>query len=222
MSEDFGEVLTFCEKLSRSEYIDYHYSLLKKKDVGNEMYQLLRNKFSNHGNGDKFLLEKIEQENDEILKGDILHILGSYKYRKNEFLEQTAEHAREFIKSKNAYLRSKGIIVLGWIGEKSDVEVFANSMSNDKDEKNRGWAASGLMQLFFHEPTIKDKALKYLQKSLETEKNYFTLSCILTSIQEIAKKRWGTLSTDKPENEDKEKIDVTKEKAERFFKKYFK
>jgi hypothetical protein len=152
LSEDYSEVLTFCDELSRSEFIDYHYSLLKEKNISDEMYRQLRIEFSNHGDGQYFLLNKIAKEKDEHLKGEILRILGSYKYGGKVFLDKTAEYARTFIKSKNTFLRFNGIIVLGWIGNESDVEILANSMFNDEDEQNRGWGATGMMQLFFHKP----------------------------------------------------------------------
>ncbi|MCB1140229.1 MAG: HEAT repeat domain-containing protein [Leptospiraceae bacterium] len=195
--------------------------MLKDKDVSDEMYQQLRREFSNHANGEEFLLEKIADEQDEIVQGDLLHILGTYKYRRHRCLKRTAEFARQFIASQSVYLRKKGIIVLGWIGEKSDVEIIAEAMFNDENEENRGWAATGLMQLFFHKPAIKNQCLRNLQAALATEKSYFTLSCILISIQEIAGKQWGISSTGRPEREPERSIDMAKPEAISFLERYF-
>jgi len=223
MSEDNKTVLVFCSRLSQSDFIDYHFSLLKEHEVSDKLYQMLRNKFSNHGfKGEKLLIKKIEKEKDKTFQGDILQILGRYKYANGSFLKETAQYAREFLKSENDSLRFRAIIVLGWVGKMSDIKLLADSMFNDDNNQNRGWGASAIMQLFFSCPKIKDKALKYLQQALEKEEDYFTLACILTSIQEIANKKWGISSSTKPDDESKEKINTAKSKAVKFLQKYFK
>lgn len=222
MSDNYSEIITYCALLSNSNFIDFHYSLLNEKNVSNKMHQLLRRNFTHHGiDGEKFLIEKIKTEQDIFLKGDVLQMLGTYKYVSGKLLDETAQYARNFLQSPEDTLRYRAIIVLGWVGNASDVDLLAQALFTDINNQNRGWGASGMMQLFFHEPKIKNKVMAHLQKALETEQDYFTLACILASLQEIAHKKWGISSTGRPENEKKEQLDKAKQKAIKFLRKYF-
>jgi hypothetical protein len=207
---------SFIEKLTASndmEYLDFHYQLLKEKNIDDDLYQRLRNNYAKRGTyAETYLLKKLVSETDTYLQGDVLQILGQMKYHGGKRLAETAEWARRLLNSENNSLRCRAIWVLGWLGTADDIDILSNILFTDDNNENRGWAATAFMQIFFSDSSEAEKSLGYLKKALETEKDYFTLEMILASIQEIMGKKLG-ISSRSHEQAPKEKVDKAVKKA---------
>lgn len=214
--KDYSVHLEFLKKLKESDdkkHLDFHYELLKEQDINEELFQLLRRKFTNRGPiAEDYLLEKITMEANTALQGDILQMLGGMKYYGGKRLDETAEWARLFLKSDIDSSRCRAIWVLGWLGTTDDIDLLSHNLFNDISNENRGWAATAFMQIFFSNEATAKKSFNYLKEALKRETDYFTLEMILVSIQEITGKKLG-LSSSSRERAPNDKVDRALKRA---------
>lgn len=224
-SDDEDNYMEFVWALMKSPYVEYHYSLMVSKGVKNKGFQqALWSRFDEHGeNAASLLLAKLEKQEDIDYHPEIIFLLGKMANRKGCFYkDQVLDYARQYSASPDTYLRDRAIIVLGWIGGSNDVTLLSDRLLNDPDSKCRAWAATSFMHIWFGRKSsaFVEKVLPHLYKAIQQETDDFTLGCIITVVQELTQKKFG-LSQKSVDNTDKEKINIAKLKALRFFDKKY-
>lgn len=186
------------------EILDFHYWLLSETDMNTELYQTVARQFAERGEGgERYLLSKIQQEPDTILKATVLQILGTFRYRQGKHLDEISNLARTYLRATEPELRNKALLVIGWTGQPEDIDQIAFVLNNDPIPENRSWAATALMQLFFTYPQIARRSLDLLQVALKKETASHPEYAILVSMQEIGEQNWGLSPTSESGNPEK-------------------
>ncbi len=207
------------ESVTRSSFVEFHYELMNDRHFDDEFRKQLQNRFEEHGEqAEMLLLSKLENNEDVDFQAEIIFILGSIS-EKSKYKNQILAFARKFAESEDDYTRDRVIIVLGWVGTMRDADTLRRHLMEDENPNCRAWSASSFMQMWFRnkKDALKLKALEAYKTALETEKDYFVLSVILSSVQELGKIKLGVSRTALDEV-DKEKIDLSKTKAIQFLK----
>lgn len=187
-SDDLSIQLDFIDDLlldNDEEIISYHYSLLKdKSDI--RLFQRFRGNFKKRGDaGKNFLLQKIKAETDFDLKSEALFILGTMK------CAEAKPIAIQFLYEDKYDYQYKGIIVLGWLGEKEEVPLLENILRNNKDSELRGYAASALRQIWYNNSRLKKMILKVYYEALENEIDDDVNRTIISCVQDMLRKKFG-------------------------------
>ncbi len=171
-------------KSNASKVLEYHYDLLKEREY-KELYYDIRAAFKRRMNIENFLVEKSKLEKDEIVIGDILHILGGVKSKFALLLAQENEN------SKNKYLREVSLYVLGWMGDKNEIKILNKHMLEEKEKKLRITAASAHRQIYFRNSELKNELLISLKEGFYNEKDDDVIEWIIIMIETIGVKRLG-------------------------------
>ena len=151
-----GERIKFIADLGASGEIEYHYKLIcKDRDEGTNLN--LSGSFYKHDKeGLEFLFIVLDNEKEECLKVFAAYLmaetLSKLRHRDfyTEFCSRLIPVMTALIETKDALLRQKIIIALGWIGSSNEIDILTKQMSEDKDSFCRAWSASSLMQMSFH------------------------------------------------------------------------
>lgn len=180
--------IVFSKNLCKSndiDVLDFHYRILKNQE--NELFfYRIRGCFDKHGEaGEKFLLDKIDTEQDPDLRAEALFLLGTMK------CEKTKPVALSFLKHKNRRDRYYGIIVIGWIGNKDDLAILDERLQNEPDDELRGYAATAMRQIWYSKKATDKDILPYLYQALKTEISELTLSMIIVVIQDLLQRKFG-------------------------------
>lgn len=222
--ENEDEQLPFVWEIMKSPYVEYHYSLIKDKNLSSRFRSDLSSRFDEHGEaGEILLISKLERDEDVDFHAEIIYILGKMNDRRNTGRkDKIIDYARKLALSLDTYTRNRAIIVIGWIGTMKDIPLLADRLLNDPDDKCRTWSATSFMQMWFRNKNKKlaERVLPFLRQAIENEKDYFALGCIINVVKELTGKSFA-LPQYAIDNVDKEKIDNAKLKAERYFKKLY-
>lgn len=221
-----GERIKFIADLGASEEIEYHYKLICKDwDEGTNLN--LSGSFYKHDKeGLEFLFEVLNNEKDESLKVFILYLMVETlsKLRHRDFYPGLCSRLipimTSLIDTKDALLRQKIIIALGWIGSLNEIDILAKQMSEDKDSLCRAWSASSLMQLSFHgvdKEVIQEKAKSCFASVIEAETDLHACGIMIEAAQILFGKKW--ISQSAVEDVDAEKIEKARKSAVRFLNK---
>lgn len=149
-----------------------------------------------------------------------MQTLGSYKSRNGKYTKETADLARQWLNDEADILRDRAIIVLGWVGNESDISLIEQRLKEEKNNEIRQWAATALMQLYFNCDQVakqKNHLLKILKTALESEEDTTALNGVLVSIQEITEKKLG-ISSSSHKISSKKKLEAAKQKAIELFR----
>ncbi len=207
----------FVWAIMKSPFIEFHYELMKDRELSEEFRQSLRARFKEHKEeGEEFLLKKLDNNEDPNFHGEIIFILAQIDgIQKDKILA----YARKLTKNKDNYTRNRAIIVLGWIGQSNDYEILEKHLLHDCDKDCRAWSATSFYIIYdeIKNDNFKTKALKLFLQALETENDYFVLAMIIYSVQQLTNKKFG-LSQKAIDELDKSKIDITLEKIKRYLK----
>ncbi|WP_051884677.1 HEAT repeat domain-containing protein [Chryseobacterium luteum] len=209
--------------VTRSSFVEFHYKLITDRHLDVELRKQLQNKFQEHGEkAEILLLGKLENDEDIDFQAEIIFILGSIS-EKSKYKNQILAFARKFAESEDDYTRDRAIIVLGWVGTMNDTDILRRHLLEDEHPNCRAWSASSYMQMWFRNKrdALKLKAFEAYKKALDNEKDYFVLSVILSSVQELGKTKLGISQTALDEV-DQEKIDTAKTKAMKFLERILK
>lgn len=221
---DEDEQLPFVWEIMKSPYVEYHYSLLKDKNLSDEFRRDLSARFDEHGEaGETLLISKLDNNEDVDFHAEIIYILGKISDGRNTSQkEKVVDYARKLALSPDACTRNRAIIVLGWIGTMKDIPLLADRLLNDPDEKCRTWSATSFMQMWFRNKSKKlvEEVLPFLRKAIENERDYFALGCMIDVVKELTGKNFA-LPQYAINNIDKEKIDNAKLKVKRYFEKLY-
>jgi len=220
-----GERIKFIADLGASEEIEYHYQLIcKDRDEG--MNLNLSGSFYKHDKkGLEFLFEVLDNQKDENLKVLTTYLMAETlsKLRHRTFYAEYCKRLipliTSFIETKDASLRQKIIIALGWIGSSNEIDILTKQMSEDKDSFCRAWSASSLMQMSFHgveKELIQEKTKACLALAIADEDDLYTCGIMIESAQILFGKKW--ISSSAVEDVDAEKIEKARKSAVRFLK----
>ena len=221
-----GDRIRFISALVNSGEISYHYQLICK-DWEEETQLFLENSFDCHGEeGLKFLWEKLRkmEEQEKRKRAFTAYLmavcLSKLKYRTfyTSYCDCLAVFLTELLeKEGEAFLRSKLIIALGWVGASKEIEVLIKQMHSDSDALCRAWSATSLMQMSFHrvnKAVLQESTKAAFAGAISEEKDVYACGLILESVQTIFGKKWITSSA--IENIELEKIEKAKKSALRF------
>ncbi|HEX5752136.1 MAG TPA: HEAT repeat domain-containing protein [Archangium sp.] len=168
-----------------TEILRYHYDLLRQQENWS-LFCWLRNGFAKRGpQGEDFLLQAFEKEEDPEMRGTIVHILGRMRSKGARPL------ALRLIASDSASLHHTAAYVLGWVGTAEDVRLLEDLLLRDSESEVRADAATAHFQLVNRIPEAKERALQSLKRGLMQEKEEEVLASIIISLQDILKKRFG-------------------------------
>ena len=221
-----SERIKFIADLGASEEIEYHYKLIcKDRDEGTNLN--LESSFYKHDKeGLEFLFEVLNNEKDESLKVFVAYLmaetLSKLRHRDFylEFCNRLIPIMTSFIEIKDALLRQKIIIALGWIGSLDEIDILIKQMSEDKDNLCRAWSASSLMQLSFHgidKELLQEKTKSCFASVIEAETDLHVCGIMIEAAQILFGKKW--ISRSAVEDLDAEKIEKAKKSAVRFLNK---
>ena len=221
-----GERVKFIADLGASDEIEYHYQLIcKDRDEGTNLN--LESSFYKHDKeGLEFLLEVLNNEKDESLKVFTAYLmaetLSKLRHRNFylEFCNRLILVVTSLIEIKDALLRQKIIISLGWIGSSNEIDILIKQMSEDKDGFCRAWSASSLMQMSFHgvdKELLQEKTKSCFASVIAAETDLYACGIMIEAAQVLFGKKW--ISQSAVEDVDAEKIEKAGKSSVRFLNK---
>jgi len=222
-----GERIKFIVDLGSSDEIEYHYKLIcKDRDEGTNLN--LSGSFYKHDKkGLEFLFEVLDNQKDENLKVLTTYLMAETlsKLRHRTFYAEYCKRLipliTSFIETKDASLRQKIIIALGWIGSSNEIDILTKQMSEDKDSFCRAWSASSFMQLSFHgvdKELLQEKTKSYFASTIAVETDLHACGIMIEAAGILFGKKW--ISASAVEDVDAEKIEKARKSAVRFLNKY--
>lgn len=221
-----GDRIKFIADLGASEEIEYHYKLIcKDRDEGTNLN--LESSFYKHDKeGLEFLFEVLDNEDDENIKVFIAYLiaetLSKLRHRDFylEFCSRLIPIMTSLIETKDALLRQKIIIALGWIGSLDEIDILTKQMLEDKDSLCRAWSASSLMQLSFHgvdKELLQEKTKSCFASAIAAETDLHACGIMIEAAGILFGKKW--ISQSAVEDVDAEKIEKARKSAVRFLSK---
>ena len=221
-----GERIKFIADLGASGEIEYHYKLIcKERDEGTNLN--LSGSFYKHDKeGLEFLLEVLDNEDDENLKVFTAYLMAETlsKLRHRDFYHELCNKLIPvmtlLIETKDPLLRQKIIIALGWIGSLNEIDILIKQMSEDKDSLCRAWSASSLMQMSFHgvdKELLQEKTKPCFALAIAAETDLYACGIMIEAAQILFGKKW--ISQSAVEDVDAEKIEKARKSAVRFLNK---
>jgi HEAT repeat protein len=179
------------------DFLEFHYSIIQDKSLPDNVRSNIKSFFfseaANKRNKEtvaEFLYNKYLQGIEDIsLRADVIQLLGNLR---SKFAKQVA---LENITIRKGDLRYRSIIVLGWVGDKNDLEILNERLINDPEPQLRGYAATAMRQIWFNHPKTKDAILKLLKIAIEHEEDEKALEGIIITTQELLKKKLGLKET---------------------------
>ena len=221
-----GERIKFIADLGASEEIEYHYKLIYKDRYEGTNLNLSGSFYKHDKKGLEFLFEVLDNEDNENLKVFIAYLmaetLSKLRHRDFylEFCNKLIPVMTSLIETKDAILRQKIIISLGWIGSSNEIDIFTKKISEDKDSLCRAWSASSLMQMSFHgveKELLQEKTKAYFASAIASETDLYACGIMIESAQILFGKKW--ISSSAVEDVDAEKIEKARKSAVRFLNK---
>ena len=221
-----SERVKFIADLGASDEIEYHYQLIcKDRDEATNLN--LSGSFYKHDKeGLEYLFTVLDNEKDESLKVFTAYLtaetLSKLRHRHFylEFCSRLIPGITSLIDTKDALLRQKIIISLGWIGSSNEIDILTKQMSEDKDSFCRAWSASSLMQMSFHgvdKEVIQEKTKSCFASVIAAETDLHTCGIMIEAAQILFGKKW--ISSSAVEDVDTEKIEKARRSAVRFLSK---
>ena len=221
-----SERIKFIADLGASDEIEYHYQLIcKDRDEGTNLN--LSGSFYKHDKeGLEYLFTVLDNEKEECLKVFTAYLMAETlsKLRHRTFYAGYCKRLipvlTSFIETKDALLRQKIIIALGWIGSLNDIDILTKQMSEDKDSFCRAWSAASLMQMSFHgndKELLQEKTKSCFASVLAAETDLHACGIMIEAAQILFGKKW--ISSSAVEDVDAEKIEKARKSAVRFLNK---
>ncbi|EIC96136.1 HEAT repeat protein [Lachnoanaerobaculum saburreum F0468] len=221
-----GERIKFIADLGTSEEIEFHYQLICK-DRDEETNLNLSGSFYKHDKkGLEFLFEVLDNQKDENLKVLTTYLMAETlsKLRHRDFYvlfcNRLIPVITSLIETKDASLRQKIIIAIGWIGSSNEIDILTKQMSEDKDSLCRAWSASSFMQMSFHgidKELLQEKTKSCFALAIAVETDLHACGIMIEAAQILFGKRW--ISSLAVEYVDVEKIEKARKLAVRFLNK---
>lgn len=221
-----GDRIKFIADLGASDEIEYHYQLIcKNRDEGTNLN--LSGSFYKHDKeGLEYLFTVLDNEKDESLKVFAAYLMAETlsKLRHRDFYIEYCNRIipimTSLIEIKDALLRQKIIIALGWIGSSNEIDILTKQMSEDKDSLCRAWSASSLMQMSFHgidKEVIQEKTKSCFASVIAAETDLHACGIMIEAAEILFGKKW--ISSSAVEDVDAERIEKARKSAVRFLNK---
>ncbi len=221
-----GDRIKFIADLGASDEIEYHYQLIcKDRDEGTNLN--LSGSFYKHDKeGLEYLFTVLDNEKDESLKVFAAYLMAETlsKLRHRDFYIEYCNRIipimTSLIEIKDALLRQKIIIALGWIGSSNEIDILTKQMSEDKDSLCRAWSASSLMQMSFHgidKEVIQEKTKSCFASVIAAETDLHACGIMIEAAEILFGKKW--ISSSAVEDVDAERIEKARKSAVRFLNK---
>ena len=221
-----GERIKFIVDLGSSDEIAYHYKLIcKDRDEGTNLN--LSGSFYKHDKeGLGYLFTVLDNEKEECLKVFAAYLmaetLSKLRYRTfyAEYCSRLIPIMTSLIEIKDALLRQKIIIALGWIGYLDEIDILKKHMSEDKDSLCRAWSASSLMQMSFHgidKELLQEKTKSCFASVIAVETDLYACGIMIEAAQILFGKKW--ISSSAVEDVEVEKIEKARKSVFRFLSK---
>ena len=221
-----SERIRFIADLGASEEIEYHYKLIcKDRDEGTNL-NLAGSFYKHDKEGLEYLLTVLDNEKEECLKVFTAYLMAETlsKLRHRDFYPELCNKLipvmTSLIESKDALLRQKIIIALGWIGSLDEIDILTKQMLEDKDSFCRAWSASSLMQMSFHgvdKELLQEKTKSCFASGIAAETDLYACGIMIEAAQVLFGKKW--ISSSAVEDVDIEKIEKARKSAVRFLNK---
>lgn len=221
-----GDRIKFIADLGASEEIEYHYQLICTDWDECTNLNLSGSFYKHDKEGLEFLFEVLDNEDDENLKVFIAYLiaetLSKLRHRDFyvEFCNKLIPVMISLIEIKDALLRQKIIIALGWIGSSNEIDILTKQMSEDKDSLCRAWSSSSLMQMSFHgvdKELLQEKTKSCFASVIAEETDLHACGIMIEAAQLLFGKKW--ISSSAVEDVDAEKIEKARKSAVRFLNK---
>ncbi len=198
-----SERIKFIADLGSSEEIEYHYQLIcTDRDEGTNLN--LSGSFYKHDKESlEFLFEVLDNEDDENLKVFVAYLMAETlsKLRHRDFYvlfcSRLIQIMTSLIETKDASLRQKIIIAIGWIGSSNEIDILTKQMSEDKDSFCRAWSASSLMQMSFHgveKELLQEKTKSYFASTIAVETDLHACGIMIEAAGILFGKKWVSAS----------------------------
>ena len=140
--------------------MELHYAYFNESD-NSDLKRILGKGFLKRGkNGVSFLLRKLSNEPDNLIKSNIIHLIGlshDKKYLSNII---------PFLKNEDYEVRYKAIIVCGWLGDTDTIDILKEHYPFEKVSLLRGFTVSAMRQIFFRHKETKDKIVEFIYTKL--------------------------------------------------------
>ena len=165
--------------------LEFHYNKLRSQK-NRELHLRLRLAFIKRGEeGARYLVERIADEKDTAMQGDLLHMLGRLRHPAG------LQMARASLSSNERETRHHACCVLGWMGEKADVTLLLTPLLKDAEPYVRTAATTAHSQIYDRLPELKAPLLQNLKQAFDAERDDTTMGWVIITIQYILKKRFG-------------------------------
>jgi hypothetical protein len=221
-----GERVKFIADLGASDEIEYHYKLICKDRDEDTNLNLSGSFYKHDKEGLEFLFIVLDNEKEECLKVFAAYLmaetLSKLRHRDfyTEFCSRLIPVMTALIETKDALLRQKIIIALGWIGSSNEIDTLTKQMSEDKDSFCRAWSASSLMQMSFHgidKELLQEKTKSCFASVIAAETDLHACGIMIEAAQILFGKKW--IGSSAVEDVDAEKIEKGRKSAVRFLNK---
>lgn len=217
LDDNADDIFDFIDMLmedNSDEVLEFHYSLLSSEN-DSDLYKHIRISFKKRKESGKvFLLKKLNEERNEKLIAESLHILGNMR------CQDVLEYCYKYINHREKDLRYRSIIVLGWVGEDKDIDLLEDHLYSEQETNLTGYCATAMRQIWFRIPETKDKILKIYKEALEKITNQEVWPYILICLQDLLKMKLG-IKEDAASMHFKGDIAAIKEKTIKKIDKYF-
>lgn len=195
------------------DYYQLHLDFIANTESGIFHDRLCRGFAKRSQNAAKFLLIQANSGNlPNTVLADVIHILGLMK---NDDLLQ---YIPNFLSSKDENVRYQCIIVLGWLGNKNEIDVLLSILKSAEIHLLRGHCATAMRQIWFNHPDLSPDIIKYLAEHLKIESEDLVCAMMIITLQDILNYKFGL--KENAQGEILGNIKTTKQKLNRYIEKY--
>ncbi|SHG09597.1 HEAT repeat domain-containing protein [Pedobacter caeni] len=170
------------------EVLEFHFKILKDKNdeyLQRDLFAFFSDRRDKESAGE-FLYKKYKDGIDDIgLRANVIQLSGHLRGK------HTRDIALENMVSLEWNLRYSSIIVLGWVGSKTDLKVLNERLLTDPDPQLRGYAATAMRQIWFNHPKTKDDILRFIKDAIEEESAQEAIEGLVITAQDLLKKKLG-------------------------------
>lgn len=170
---------------SSAEGMERHYAYFNETD-NDDLKRILGKGFLKRGDGGlSFLLEKLGNEADSLVKSNIIHLIGLTYDKKH------LPAIVPFLKDDDREVRCKAVIVCGWLGDAEAVDVLKAHYPSEEVGLLRGFTVSAMRQIYFRHSETKDEIVDFIRTCLPEETDEEALAIMIVVLQELTKVKYG-------------------------------
>lgn len=165
--------------------MERHYVYFNESN-NSDLKRILGNGFLKRGDeGVSFLLKKLNGEIDNLVKSNVIHIIGLTHDRR--YLPSIIP----FLNSENQEVRYKAIIVCGWLGETETINILKAHYQSEQVCILRGFTISAMRQIFFRNKETKNEIVKFIYDNLPKEIDEEIIAIMIVVLQDLTRSKYG-------------------------------